>query len=21
MELTHLFISPGHNYYGRHGIG
>lgn len=21
VELTHLFISPGHNYYGRHGKG
>lgn len=20
-EVTHLFISPGHNYYGRHGKG
>jgi|TARA_B110000438_G_scaffold270625_1_gene287893 MOSC domain-containing protein YiiM len=21
VDLTHLFISPGHNYYGRHGKG
>ncbi len=21
VEVTHLFISPGHNYYGRHGKG
>jgi MOSC domain-containing protein YiiM len=21
VEITHLFISPGHNYYGRHGKG
>lgn len=21
VEITHLFVSPGHNYYGRHGKG
>lgn len=21
IEITHLFVSPGHNYYGRHGKG
>ena len=21
VEVTHLYISPGHNYYGRHGKG
>lgn len=21
VELTHLYLSPGHNYYGRHGKG